>query len=111
MKAWIERVFIDTINTTIKGDNYQAARKHILEHPARLKMFENLEREIKDAGVVLDEMTGDADKKRRAIEDLVKGLSIAFAKTALGVKERELKDNSFSAESRSPLDLDINNSN
>jgi hypothetical protein len=85
----IENTFIEVISKKFQNES---VRSYLLTHPMRFVMFDNLQKEIKDAGCVLDEMTGDLEKKRRAIHSLVESLTLLFAKIALQMKEKDLKN-------------------
>jgi hypothetical protein len=91
MKRLIEEIYISTINKKFVSENHCAIRKFLLEHPLRFTMFDNLEHEIKKSGVVLDGMI-DMERKRDAIKSMVESLTLFFAKTAIDVKEKEIKN-------------------
>lgn len=90
MKVLIEKIFNKTIHETFNKENHEIVRNFLLNHPLRHVMFDNLEREIKDAGVVLDGMI-DHEKKKESISILVASLTKMFAHTALNVKEKEIR--------------------
>jgi hypothetical protein len=92
MRKLISDVFREAINKKFVDTQHESVRIYLLNHPARETMFDNLEREIKAAGTVLNEMTGDMHKKRESIRIMVESVTNIFIKAAIAAKEKELKN-------------------
>lgn len=92
MKKLIREIFSKTINEKFNNANHESICKFLLNHPLKETMFDNLEKEIKDAGYVLSDLSGDLQKKRNTIENMIRSITLMFCKTALDVKENELRE-------------------